>query len=118
MYCSENSQKDIDLIIFCLLFCMNMGVFSGYDSHFASYLFSFASYSYSCKIVQLYVEVTVRIHSVAVLSFASVAKLILVSSNLKFYERELILVSSNSKVSDPTYTCIIKFISKLYARIY
>ena len=33
----------------------------GYHSHFASYPHSFASYSYSCKILQLYIAV--RMHS-------------------------------------------------------
>ena len=44
-------------------------VFLGCHSQFALYPYTFASYSYSCKILQPYVAVTVRMHSNAVLCF-------------------------------------------------
>ena len=43
-------------------------VFSRCHSQFTSYPYTFASYSYSCKILQPYVAATVRTHSDAVLS--------------------------------------------------
>ena len=43
-------------------------VFLGCHSQFASYLYTFAPYSYSCKMLQLYVAATVRMVSDAVLS--------------------------------------------------
>ena len=39
----------------------------GYQSHFASYPYSFASYSYRCKILQPHIAATVRLHSKVVL---------------------------------------------------
>ena len=43
-------------------------VFLGYHSYFASYLYSIASYSYSCELLQPYVAATVQMHSDAVFS--------------------------------------------------
>ena len=43
-------------------------VFLGSHSQFASYPYTFASYSYSCKILQPYVAATVRMRSDAALS--------------------------------------------------
>ena len=44
-------------------------VFLGCHSQFASYRYTLASYSYSCKILQLYVAAMVRMHPDVVLSF-------------------------------------------------
>ena len=43
-------------------------VFLGCHSQFASYPYTFALYSYSCKILQPYVAATIRTHSDALLS--------------------------------------------------
>ena len=45
-------------------------IFLGCHSQFASYPYTFTSYSYSCKILQPYVAPTVRMHSDAVVSSA------------------------------------------------
>ena len=51
-----------------LSFVLHELVFLGCHSQFASYPYTFASDSYSCKILQPYVAATVRMHSDAVLS--------------------------------------------------
>ena len=51
-----------------LSFMLHELVFFEYHSRFASYLHSFAWYSYSGKILQPHVAVTVRMHSDAVFS--------------------------------------------------
>ena len=51
-----------------LSFMLHELVFLGCHSQFASYPYTFASYSYSCKSLQPYVAATVRIHSDEVLS--------------------------------------------------
>ena len=51
-----------------LSFMLHELVFLGCHSQFASYPYTFASYSYSCKILQPYVVATVRMHSDAVSS--------------------------------------------------
>ena len=59
-------QKYLILVINCLLCCMNWyswGVIR--SSH--RILYTFALYSYSCKILQPYVAATIRTHSDAVL---------------------------------------------------
>ena len=61
-------HKYLILVINCLLCCMHELVFLGCHSQFASYPYTFALYSYSCKILQPYVAATVRTHSDAVLS--------------------------------------------------
>ena len=49
-----------------LSFMLHELVFLGCHSQFASYPYSFASYSYSCKILQPYVAATVKMHSDAI----------------------------------------------------
>ena len=66
MCCSDNAERP--LLNNLLSFMLHELALLGYHSHLASYLYSFASYSYSCKILQPYVEAMVRIHSGAVLS--------------------------------------------------
>ena len=51
-----------------LSFVLHEPVFLGYHSQFASYPYTFASYSHSCKILQPYVATTVRMHSDAIFS--------------------------------------------------
>ena len=46
-----------------LSFMLHELVYLGYHSQMALYPYSFASYSYSCKILQPYVAATVEIHS-------------------------------------------------------
>ena len=60
-------QKYLSPIINCLLCSISWYSFGGH-SQFVSYLYMFASYSYSCKILQPYVTATVQMHSDAVLS--------------------------------------------------
>ena len=60
-------QKYLNPIINCLLCSIGWYSFGGH-SQFVSYLYMFASYSYSCKILQPYVAATVRKYSDAVLS--------------------------------------------------
>ena len=43
-----------------------VGVFLGYHLQFASYPYTFTSYSHSCKILQPYVAATVQMHSGAI----------------------------------------------------
>ena len=63
MYCSDNAERRrLNNLLLREL------IFLEYHLHFAPYPYSFASYSYSCKILQPYVAATVRIHSDAVLS--------------------------------------------------
>ena len=50
------------------VFMLRELVFLGCNSHFASYLYSLVSYSYSRKILQPYFVAKVRMHSGAVLS--------------------------------------------------
>ena len=52
-----------------LSFMLHDLVFFGCHFQFASDPYTFASYSYGCKILQLYVAATVRMHSDVVLSF-------------------------------------------------
>ena len=59
-------QKYLSPVISCLLCCMNW--YSWSNSQIASYPYTFAWYSYCCKILQPYVAATVRMHSDAVLS--------------------------------------------------
>ena len=65
-------QKYLSPVINCLLCCMSLyssgGGGGGGGWQFASYPYTFTSYSYSCKVLQLYVAATVRMHSDAVLS--------------------------------------------------
>ena len=61
-------QTYLSPVINCLLCWMNWLVFLGCHLQFASYPYTFVSYSYSCKILQPYVAATVRMHSDAVLS--------------------------------------------------
>ena len=51
-----------------LSFMMCELVFLEYHSQIASYTYSFASYSYSCKLLQPYVAATAQIHSDVVFS--------------------------------------------------
>ena len=46
-----------------LSFMLHELVFLGFHSQFASYPYTFVSYSYSCKILQPYVAAAVRMHS-------------------------------------------------------
>ena len=54
-------QKYLNLVINRLLCYMNWYSW-GVIRKFASYPYTFASYSYSCKILQPYVTATVRMH--------------------------------------------------------
>ena len=65
MYCLDYAER---LQLNNLLsFRLHELKFLGYQSHFASCPYSFALYSYICKILQSYVVSTVRMHSDAVL---------------------------------------------------
>ena len=69
MYCPDNEEKiHIDNL---LSFMLHELVFSRYISHLASYQYSFASYSYSCKILQQYIAATVWMHSDTLVSSTS-----------------------------------------------
>ena len=60
MCCSDNAKRlQLDNL---LSFMLHKLVILGYQSHFASYPYSFASCSYSCKILQPYVAPTVWMH--------------------------------------------------------
>ena len=70
MYCSGNAERrGLDNLLSFMLYEL---VSLGYHSHFASYPYSFASYSYSCKILQPYVMTTTRMHFDAVSSSTGV----------------------------------------------
>ena len=62
-------QKHLSPVINCF-FMLHELVSLVCHSQFASYLYTFASYSYSCKILQPYVAGTERMHSDGVLSSA------------------------------------------------
>ena len=58
-------------------------VFLGGHSQFASYPYTFASPSYSCKILQANVAATVRMHSDVVLSFTGALLIKTVIKNIR-----------------------------------
>ena len=64
-------QKYLSPTINCLLCSISWYCFGGH-SQFVSYLYMFASYSYSCTILQPYVAATVQMHSDTVLSSTGV----------------------------------------------
>ena len=66
MYCFDNAERPHPCSQ--LSFMLDELVFLGCHSQFASYLYTFASYSHSRKILQLCVVATVRMHSDAIFS--------------------------------------------------
>ena len=64
-----------------LSFMLHELVFFGYHSQITSYPYSFALYSYSCKILQPYVVATVQMHSNAVFSFIGASRMKAVIKN-------------------------------------
>ena len=68
MHCLDNEERL--RIHNPLSSMMHELVFLKYHLHFASFPYSFTSYSYSCKILQPYVAASVRLHSGRVLSYS------------------------------------------------
>ena len=70
MYCSDNAERfQLSNLLSVMLHEL---LFLGYHLHLISHPYSFASYSYSCKILQLYATATARMYSYAILSSTGV----------------------------------------------
>ena len=59
-------QEDLTPVISCPLCCMNTRYCWGRNLQFASYLYTFESYSHSCKFYNHTLRLTVRMHSDAI----------------------------------------------------
>ena len=97
-------QKDLISVINCPLCCMNWyfgGIirsskFEVRSSQFASYPYTFASYSHNCKILQPYVPATVRMYSDAICFFVSASRMKIYSSKINARQQIMVIYKQMS----------------------
>ena len=106
-------------------------IFLGCHSQFASYPYTFASYSHSCEILQPYVAPTVRMHFDAVVSSAGTLSMKTVNNKWSTFTspgfgcRMHVNQSLQGKPMSPTFRVLMNFtrgplvaVNKLYDMIH